>query len=123
LVAEAGLCQTAKDVSNGGIIGTISLLCEYSGRGALLMLDAIPRPPQMELMSWLKAFLSYGFILCVEEPSLPLCLEAFHRKGIAAQVIGEIREERRIILHSAGEEEVLFDFSRESITGIPHRES
>ena len=123
LVAEAGLCKTAKDVSNGGIAGTVSLLCEYSGTGALLILDDIPRPPQMELMSWLKAFLSYGFILCVEEPSLPLCLDAFRRKGIAAAVIGEICSERRVILRYHGDEEVLFDFSRESITGIPHRES
>lgn len=119
-LAESGWCQTAKDVSNGGIVGTLALLCEYSGVGALLTLDAIPCPPQMELLAWIKAFLSYGFLLCVEDPSLPSCVEAFQQKGITAVVIGDIIRDRRMILRYRGGEETLFDFSRESLTGEPH---
>jgi len=122
-LAESGLCQTAKDVSNGGIVGTLSLLCEYSGTGALLNLDAIPRPPRMELPVWIKAFLSYGFLLCVEEPALPSCLDAFQQKGITAAVIGEIRKDRRMILRYHGDDEVLFDFTRETLTGSLHGRS
>jgi hypothetical protein len=122
-LAEAGLCQTAKDVSNGGIVGTLSLLCEYSGTGALLDLDVIPQPPQMELLGWIKAFLSYGFLLGVEEPSLPACLDAFQQKEITAAVIGEILKDRRMILRYQGAEETLFDFTRESLTGGRHDKS
>ncbi len=122
-VAEMGLCQTAKDVSNGGIVGTLSLLCEYSGAGALLNLDAIPRPPDMELLGWIKAFFSYGFLLCVEDPSLPSCLEAFQKKGITAVVIGDILKERRMILRYNGDDAVLFDFTRETLTGSTHGKS
>jgi len=118
-LAEAGLCRTAKDVSNGGIVGTLSLLCEYSGAGALLNLDAIPRPPHMDLLAWIKAFLSYGFLLGVDEPALPACLDAFRQKGITAAVIGEIRAERRMILRFLGAEATLFDFTQESLTGGP----
>ena len=117
-LAEAGLCRTAKDVSNGGIVGTLSLLCEYSGAGALLDLDAVPRPPHMDLLAWIKAFL-YGFLLGVDEPALSACLDAFRQKGITAAVIGEIRAERRMILRFQGDEATLFDFTRESLTGGP----
>ncbi len=116
-LAESGLCKTAKDVSNGGIVGTLSLLCEYSGTGALLDLDVIPQPPRMELLGWIKAFLSYGFLLCVDEPSLSSCLDAFQQKGITAAVIGEILRDRRMILRYQGAEETLFDFTQESLTG------
>ncbi len=116
-LSESGLCRTAKDVSNGGIVGTLSLLCEYSGVGALLDLDAVPRPPYMDLPAWIKAFLSYGFLLGVDEPSLPACLDAFRQKGITAAVIGEILKDRRMILRFQGAEETLFDFTRESLTG------
>lgn len=119
-LAESGLCQTAKDVSNGGIVGTLSLLCEYSGTGALLDLDAIPLPPDMELLIWIKAFLSYGFLLCVEEPALPSCLGVFQEKNITASVIGGILRERRMILRSHGDDAVLFDFTRETLTGSTH---
>jgi len=122
-IAEAGLCRTAKDVSNGGIVGTLSLLCEYSGTGARLILDSIPRPPRMELPAWIKSFLSYGFLLCVEEPALTSCLDVFQEKGITAAVIGEIIKERRMILCYRGDEETLFDLTRETLTGGRHAES
>jgi hypothetical protein len=117
-LAEEGICQTAKDVSNGGILGTVSLLCECSRKGGLVILDKIPKPAGINLLNWLKAFLSYGFILCVDDPCLSACLDAFHRKGISAEVIGEILEMPQIVLQSQDAQEILFDFDKESITGI-----
>ena len=117
-IAEEGICQTAKDVSNGGILGTISLLCECSRKGGVVNLDAIPSPPGVCLLDWLKAFLSYGFILCVDDSCLEACLDSFHKKGIDAGVIGEVIEENKLILQFKGAREILFDFDKESITGI-----
>ena len=117
-LAEEGICQTAKDVSNGGILGTVSLLCECSKKGGLVELDRIPKPPSIHLLNWLKAFLSYGFILCVDDRSLSDCLDSFRRKGISAEVIGEIRDQRQIVLNYQDAEEVLYDFNKESIIGI-----
>ena len=117
-IAEEGICQTAKDVSNGGILGTISLLCECSRKGSLVNLDAMPSPPGVSLLDWLKAFLSYGFILCVDDSCLGACLDSFHEKGMDAGVIGEVIEENQLILQFKGAREILFDFDKESITGI-----
>lgn len=117
-LAEEGICQTAKDVSNGGILGTVSLLCECSRKGGLVNLDKIPKPPGIHLLNWLKAFLSYGFIICVDDPCLPACLDSFHRKGISAEVIGEVLEWRQIVLQLKYSKEILFNFDKESITGI-----
>jgi hypothetical protein len=117
-LAEEGICQTAKDVSNGGILGTIALMCECSKKGGLIILDKIPKPPDIHLLYWLKAFLSYGFILCIDEHHLPACLDAFHEKGLTAEVIGEIQEQQQIVLRHENAEEVLFDFDKESIIGI-----
>lgn len=117
-LAEEGICQTAKDVSNGGILGTIALMCECSGKGCLIVLDKIPKPSGVNLLNWLKSFLSYGFILCVDEYHLSACLDAFHEKGLTAEVIGEIQEQKQIALRYEDDEEVLYDFNKESITGI-----
>lgn len=117
-LADEGICQTAKDVSNGGILGTVALLCECSKKGSLVVLDKIPRPSGVPLLNWLKSFLSYGFILCVDECHLSACLDAFHKKSLVAEAIGEIRKQRQIVLRYENNEEILYDFYKESITGI-----
>ena len=81
-------------------------------------LDALPSPPGVRLLNWLKAFLSYGFILCVDDSCLAVCLDSFHKKGMDAVVIGEVIEENKLILQFKGAREILFDFDKESITGI-----
>jgi len=117
-IAEEGICQTAKDVSNGGILGTVSLLCECSRKGGVIVLDKIPKPPHVPLVNWLKSFLSYGFILFIDDSCLSACLDSFHKKGISAEVIGEVSEQHQIVLQFKGAEEILFNFDEESITGI-----
>jgi len=117
-LAERDICQTAKDVSNGGILGTIALLCECSRVGCVLTLDDIPRPPGVELLTWLKCFLSYGFILCVDDENISSCLEPFQKKGISAAVIGIVQQESRIVLNYRGNEEFLYDLGIESILGV-----
>ena len=64
-LAERGLCDTAKDISMGGILGTTLMLLETSKVGACLRLDHIPVPPGLTLETWLISFPSYGFILSV----------------------------------------------------------
>lgn len=44
-LAAAGLCHAGKDISMGGIIGTLLMLMETSGCGAVLDLNRLPRPP------------------------------------------------------------------------------
>ena len=43
-VAEAGLCHAARDVSMPGVAGSLLQMIEGAGCGAMLDVDALPRP-------------------------------------------------------------------------------
>jgi hypothetical protein len=117
-LAEKELCATAKDVSNGGLLGTIALLLETSQRGAFIDIDRVPKPPNFPTIDWLKAFLSYGFILCADKGKTETIISEFKDKNITAAVIGEITAEQQLVISFEGEQGILFDFEREAITGI-----
>jgi hypothetical protein len=117
-LAEGGLCETAKDVSNGGLLGTIALLLETSNKGAFIDIDKVPKPPAFPVIDWLKAFLSYGFILCADKDKTNKIINKFKDEQITASVIGEITAVQQLVISFAGEQGILFDFEREAITGI-----
>lgn len=118
LLAEQELCRTAKDVSNSGLLGTIALLMETSAKGALIDIDKIPKPDSFRLVDWLKAFLSYGFVLCVDKDHTAQVTAEFFREGITAAVIGEVQAEKQIIISYRNENGILFDLDKENIAGI-----
>ena len=118
LLAEAGLCSTAKDVSNGGLLGTIALLLETSKKGAFIDIDKVPKPDTFHLIDWLKAFLSYGFVLCVDRDNTAKVIEKFTEKQIVAKVIGNVTGRREMVVSCQNESGILFDLDKEDITGI-----
>jgi uncharacterized protein len=118
LLAEKSLCATCKDVSNGGLLGTIALLLETSKAGAIVNIDCVPRPLEFRLTDWLKAFLSYGFILTVNKEVTSKVIDVFSQQHITARVIGTIISERRLHVSLAGEQGILFDLVQDPITGI-----
>jgi len=117
-LAEEGLCETAKDISNGGILGTIGMLLETSRKGGVVYLDRIPRPDGFNQIDWLKAFPSYGFVLCTDISKTERVISEFKKRGVYASNVGEVIEGRELILIDGKERGVLFDFSKEIITGI-----
>ena len=116
-LAEKGLCRTCKDVSNGGLLGTIALLMESSRKGAFINIDSISKPSEFPLVDWLKAFLSYGFVLCVDRDRTGEVIEEFRKENISCEKIGCVTESRKIILSYKRDEAVLFDLKMEPITG------
>ncbi len=117
-LAAMSLCETAKDVSNGGLLGTIALLLETSHKGAFVDIDRIPKPQDFPIIDWLKAFLSYGFILCADKGKTQSIINRFADTKIVATVIGEVTASQQMIIACAGKEGILFDFENEAITGI-----
>ena len=117
-LAERSLCSTAKDVSNAGVLGTIALMMETSETGAHIEIDRIPRPDSFSLIDWLKAFLSYGFVLCVDKQKSAGVIEMFASKNITAAVIGTVTQQRTFTVAYQGGCDTLFDLDREDITGI-----
>ncbi|MCP4716918.1 MAG: methanogenesis marker 2 protein [Deltaproteobacteria bacterium] len=117
-LAEQELCKTAKDVSNGGLLGTLALLFETSQVGAEIDIDAVPRPDSFTLIDWLKAFLSYGFVLCVDKDKTDRVISCFEEQQITTCVIGKVTQERIFWISYNGKKDILFNFEKEDITGI-----
>lgn len=117
-IAEDGLAVAAKDISNAGILGTIAIMMENSGKGAVINLSSIPRPAEIPFSDWLIAFQSFSFIFSIPiEHSSQVC-SLFEEQDIAAAVIGKVSPGPKVILQDGPLSETLFDFSRDRITGI-----
>jgi hypothetical protein len=60
----------AKDVSMAGIVGTLGMLAEASGCGALLDVAALPRPASASVGDWLTCFPGFA-MLTADAPDAP----------------------------------------------------
>jgi putative N-acetyltransferase (TIGR04045 family) len=54
--------SAAKDVSMAGIVGTLGMLAEASGCGAVLDVAAVPRPGVAAMGDWLTCFPGFGML-------------------------------------------------------------
>jgi len=121
LMAERELAQAAKDVSNSGILGTVSIMMENSGKGAIIELASIPKPDGIELSNWLVCFQSFGFVLSVQPERSDAVISLFKEREITAAIIGRVVDEPMITLRNGAESKVLFDFRKDKITGIVYQ--
>jgi uncharacterized protein len=119
-IAEAGLALAAKDISQGGIVGTAMMLAECSGVGATIEVAAIPRPEGAEFDRWLQTFPSYGYILAVAPPKVAPVIGRFADRGIAAVDIGAMTSENRVAVTDGHAIETIWNFDREPLTGCGH---
>jgi uncharacterized protein len=112
-LAENNLCNAGKDISMGGIIGTLLMLIEASNCGAVLFLDKIISPPNVDLETWLLCFPSYGFLLTVQPQNLDLVKQQFNKKDIFCKAIGEITNNSQLILKSKEISHVFWNLERD----------
>lgn len=102
-LARKGWCRSAKDISNGGIPGTLAMLCTCSRVGAILDLDAIPMPPDTSIERWLTTFPSYGYIMAVKPAHTALVCERFEVSNIASACVGAVTSNPDIVFCTRGE--------------------
>jgi AIR synthase-related protein len=98
VLAENGWCHAGRDVSNGGIVGTLAMLIECSRVGAELWLDRLPQPPEVPLERWLVAFPSFGYLLSVAREQTDRVIALFAARDIACGVVGSITGTRSLVL-------------------------
>jgi selenophosphate synthetase-related protein len=118
LIAEAGLSKACKDISNAGILGTTSIFLENSGKGGVIDFDAIPKPDGITMEDWLRCFQSFGFILSVKPENSGKVMDLFAERKITARIIGTVVPGPEVTLTGRQGSSILFDFSRDTITGI-----
>ncbi|QIF01125.1 sll0787 family AIR synthase-like protein [Roseimicrobium sp. ORNL1] len=89
-LANEGQVTAGKDISNGGVPGTLAMLLATSQCGAILNLDAVPMPPGVDMLHWLVSFPSYGYLLSVRPEKVAEVRAKFQSRDIACEVIGDI---------------------------------
>jgi len=118
-IAEAGLCDAAKDISMAGAIGTALMLLEASRVGAVIDVDAIPRPDGVPLLRWLQSFPSYGFVLSVRPAQVEAVLARFAAREIGCAVVGEVTGPTQLRLRQGAEQALLWDVAQQPFIGVP----
>lgn len=113
-LAEAGLCDAAKDISMAGAIGTALMLLECSKVGATIDVGAIPRPEGVPLLRWLTSFPSFGFVLSVRPEALGEVLTRFSARDIACNVVGQVDDSRTLVLRQGEERQLLWDLNTDA---------
>lgn len=121
-LAEAGLLQAAKDISNAGLLGTLLMLLEPTGSGAQLDLTQVPRPADAPLERWLRAFPSYGFLLTLDDRDLAAVTTAFAREGLQCAAIGRIDASARLSVELDGQRAEFWNLHDHSFTGFSQAE-
>jgi AIR synthase-related protein len=122
-IAEADLCDAGKDISMGGIVGTLLMLLEASNCGAILDLDKVPCPNELSLEHWLSSFPSYGFLLSVRPENVVNVQAQFHTRELICEVIGEVTPTSKLVLQSEIEQIVFWDLAYEPLTGFSKMEA
>jgi uncharacterized protein len=117
-VARSRLAHAAKDISQGGIPGTATMLAECSGVGIDIDVDAIVSPPGVALPRWLNSFPSFGFLLATEQDKAQELLSLFRSRDLHAAVIGKIRAGSEVTLVSNGRRALLRDWRQERLLGF-----
>tara|TARA_R110000851_G_scaffold4780_1_gene19807 strand:- start:1480 stop:2508 length:1029 start_codon:yes stop_codon:yes gene_type:complete len=118
MLAEQGLCRSAKDISQAGVLGTVLMLLECSGVGAELDVAAVPHPDGVDPLRWLTAtFPSFGYVLAVAPEHRALVAQGFADRGIACAAIGRCDDTRQLVLRQGAGSRTAWDFARQPLTG------
>ncbi|MEW5957570.1 MAG: sll0787 family AIR synthase-like protein [Chloroflexota bacterium] len=119
-IAEAGWCDAGRDVSMAGLLGSLLMMLELSGVGAVVQLEAIPRPAAAEdrFLDWLLAFPSYGFVLAVRPEHVAAVQATFSERAMTCAVIGQATADRSVILRQSSYEAELWNLAEEPFIGF-----
>lgn len=118
-LAEDGLCGAGKDISMAGAIGTALMLLECSGVGAVIDVQAIPRPEGVPLLRWLQSFPSFGFVLSVDAANAEAVCQRFQARGIACADVGTVTASPQVWLQAEGEQALLWNVAEQAFIQAP----
>jgi AIR synthase-related protein len=109
-IAERGLSRAAKDISQGGVVGTAAMFAECSGVGITIDVTRVPKPDGVALERWLQTFPSCGYLLSVAPNDVADVVALFETRGIAAADIGAVTAGHAIAVTDGRRSEQIRDF-------------
>ncbi|MHA1106501.1 MAG: AIR synthase related protein [Promethearchaeota archaeon] len=109
MIAQQHLANSAKDISNAGIFGTILQLIKYSNVGAKININKIKIPPFLvkngyDLETYIKMYLTTSYILSAPEDKSNDILKIFDKHFLTAKIIGKIIKDEHLLKISDGNE-------------------
>ncbi len=101
-IANRQWSSAAKDISMGGIIGTICMLMNTSQVGVEINLEAITKPAAISWNKWLVSFPSYGYLFTCKAKHKKDMMTIFFDNGIQCDHIGHIQPVKELIINYRG---------------------
>jgi uncharacterized protein len=117
-IAEAGLACAAKDISQGGVIGTAAMLAECSGVAIEIDVTSVPKPEGVTLERWLLTFPSFGYLIAAPDRNIERILALFSARGIAAADIGAIEKGHAVSITDGRASELIRDLAASPLLGM-----
>ena len=111
VLAKRHLVNASKDISNGGIFGTILQMVKYSNIGADVEINRIEIPPSLKkqnytLEDFIKMYLTTSFILTASENNCGQIIEIFKEYDLDARIIGKIIKEKYLLKINNGNDSI-----------------
>ena len=120
-IAEARLCVAAKDISQGGIIGTALMLAECSDVGLTVDLTAIPRRRnQHRSTAGYRPSPASDTSSRSRRPTFPRSFPDFTERGIHAGDVGIVSPDHAVRVTLGAETEIIWDFTHQPLLGCTH---
>ena len=121
-IGKKHLVTAGKDISNPGLIGTLGMLLEVSGKGAEIDLGLIPKPNleknNLTFELWVRMYPGMGFILTAKKEHVAELVRLFAGVGMTAQEIGTVNSTRELRIQYQGNDTQVFDFIGNGILHI-----
>ncbi|MFX0032914.1 MAG: AIR synthase related protein [Candidatus Hodarchaeota archaeon] len=104
-IAEQHLVNSSKDISNGGIFGTVFQLIKYSKVGANINLNSIEIPKILRqqnysLEKYIQMYLTTSYILTASKQNSDKILEIFSQFGLSSKIIGKIIKGNQLLINN-----------------------
>ncbi|KAA1243130.1 sll0787 family AIR synthase-like protein [Aquimarina sp. RZ0] len=99
IIANQELSTVAKDISMGGILGTIHMLMNTSKIGVEINLKKITKPADISWNKWLISFPSYGYLFSCKTHNISHIKAIFSKYKIQCDHIGHITAERKLLIN------------------------
>ena len=115
VIARKHIVNSSKDVSNGGIFGTLLQLIKYSKVGADINIENIVIPPKLiekayNLETYVQMYLTTSYILTAPEKTSQDVLKILNEHGMSAVVIGKITSESELTINDGKESIKVLEF-------------
>jgi len=114
-IARKHIVNSSKDISNGGIFGTILQLIKYSKVGADIDIQKIIIPPTLikkayTLENYVQMYLTTSYILTAPEDTCQEVLKIFSDHDMSAAVIGRVIYESELKINDGKDSIKVIEF-------------